>query len=343
MIDYSSLFTQDALTRKKNIVLMGKESAHKIPAVVLRSVLAPYAPASLKNAKKSSLVELWAQVITEYEMTVTATPALVSDSRDQITRSNIDRWLELDEDGFQFELMRSIEGLSVHTQKKELSNTRRLLTEIGTEKALTMAGLTLTWGRSITCQANALTKAKVVENLQELTPVSAIVLEEWTQKEKTTADWMTAFFLLGLCTGRRPIEILARGKFEFGESTFKFSGQAKTRGSHDADEVHEYPLLWLTGEEADRLMQLIAPHRLDPDCDERAVNRKYSMKMSRHPFKPPVPGYQAKTGRDLYTAIVISQEPESLTHPLARAAYLLGHKPGELPTSALSYQKYKIQ
>lgn len=342
--NHAELLNPNLLDRTKTIALLGNEAAYKIPVHTLRPILAPLTAHALHTAKKKDLVELWATIGDAYRMTVSAVPSVADvQARDTITPTLVRNWLEAGDENVKYQFARSIQHLALTTQKRELTNFRRAVMAVGRDD---LSDWSKEWGSSITRKVNEDYQRKVGTRLDTQIVIEVGILKDWVDRNLDTTDWKIASILLALCTGRRMIEVFARGCFTFHDSTFDFTGQAKTRGASDPNELRTYPLWHLTGEQASRLFQVLEPRRLEADCTERAVNTRYSSQLSKIGNKPPLPNARAKFKdmRDIYVALIIHQEQGSTIHPIKRSSYLLGQalELNGVSRNAYSYQDFKI-
>lgn len=346
MIDYSVLLNTDIQTRTNTIGKLGFEIANKITVPMLRQILNPYMTQPQRLYTKPALLELYRSVVENWELkraTLAGRPLEIVDG-DCLSENLIKRWHDLGGD----ELVKvNYENLtknrSIHTQKSDLTLFRKICDRLELPE---LKEWSYVYGRDITADSNNLGKETVKEKLSELVPVSYTVLTKFMDENNGTTNWKIAATVLGLATGRRMIEILARGTFNFTDSgTFIFNGQAKLK-NREINPDQEYPIWNLTGEECRYLFSIIEPKRLAKDCGSKEVNNKYSKLLAMYKPNLGIPDWQFKTTRDLYCALIIHEETlnGSMMHPLKRATELLGHSDQGtgIASATINYQKYVI-
>jgi hypothetical protein len=346
MIDYSVLLNPDIEARTNTIGKLGYDIASKITVPMLRQILNPYMDKAQRTYTKPALLELYRSVVEKWELarvTLAARPLEIVDG-DCLSEELVKRWIDLGgEELVKVNYEHLTQNRSIHTQKSDLTLFRKICDRLELQN---LKDWSYHYGRDITAASNNLGKETVNRNLSELVPVAYSTVLQYMQTNKATKDWKIAVTVLGLATGRRMIELLARGTFNFTDSgTFIFNGQAKLK-SREVEPDQEFPIWNLTGSECQYLFNLIEPKRLALDCGSKEVNNKYSKLLAMYKPELGIPDWKFKTTRDLYCALIIHEETlaGSNKHPMKRATELLGHgdQGTGIASATINYQKYRI-
>lgn len=160
---------------------------------------------------------------------------------------------------------------------------------------------------------------------------------------------LVALGLMGL-TGRRPIEILKIGTFEYvDKSTIQFYGQAKTKNSRDDDFSYEIPVLGDAQEIIEGLKYIREKLPLN-DISNEAINSNHTRRLlnrSQTFFRGFFGTYKIKLNNKSFRSMYVSAcyELNNMTNKMsfnAYAAKILGH--GEFDkTTANSYSYIRVK